>query len=117
MNTHRFDSTIGRLMVAMTYLAVALLVVGVVLMVVNGISPLAGGPAFDPALMWAEVRNGAPAGFLWLGLGVVIAIPIVRVAVATVGYAREGLWRMVGVGVGILIVILVGVVTSLATKG
>jgi len=117
MNTHRFDSTIGRLMVAMTYVAVALLVVGVVLMALNGISPLDVGPTFDPALIWSELRNGVPAGFLWLGLIVVIATPIVRVAVAAVGYAREGQWRMVGVGVGILAVILVGIVTSLATKG
>ena len=117
MNTHRFDSTIGRLMVAMTYVAVALLVVGVVLMVANGISPLVGGPAFDPALIWEEIRAGIPTGYLWLGLVVVIATPIVRVAVAAFGYAREGQWRMVGVGAGILAVILVGIVTSLATRG
>lgn len=116
MNQHRFDSTIGRLMVAMTYVAVALLIVGVVLMAVHGTSPLDGGQAFDPAMLWAELRNGAPVGFLWLGLVVVIATPIVRVAVSAVGFAREGRWRMVGVGAGILLVIAVGIVTSIATE-
>lgn len=116
MNQHRFDSTIGRLMVAMTYVAVALLIVGVALMSVHGISPLDGGPAFDPALLWAELRNGAPVGFLWLGLVVVIATPVVRVAVAAVGFAREGQWRMVGVGAGILLVIAVGILSSIVTE-
>jgi uncharacterized membrane protein len=117
MNTHRFESTIGRLMVAMTYVAVALLVVGVALMIVNGISPLVGGPAFDPALIWDEIRAGIPTGFLWLGLVVVIATPIVRVAVSAIGFAREGSWRMVGVGIAILVVIAVGIVTAIATDG
>lgn len=117
MNTHRFDSTIGRLMVAMTYVAVALLMVGVALMIANGISPLEGGPAFDPALIWDDIRAGVPAGFLWLGLVAVIATPIVRVVVSTIGFAREDSWRMVAVGVGILLVIAVGIVTTLATDG
>lgn len=117
MNDHHFDSTIGRLLIAMTYVAVALLAIGVALMAVHGISPLDGGPAFDPTVLWTELRQGVPAGFLWLGLSAVIATPIVRVAVASVGYARDGRWHMVGVGVGILTVILVGVVTSIVMRG
>jgi uncharacterized membrane protein len=116
MNQHGFDSTLGRLMVAMTYVAVALLIVGVALMAVQGISALDGGPAFDPALLWAELRNGAPVGFLWLGLVMVIATPIVRVAVASVAFAREAEWRMVGIGAAILLVIAVGIVSSLASE-
>ncbi len=116
MRPHGFDSTIGRLMIAMTYISVGLLLVGVVLMLVNGISPLDQAPVFDPSLIWAELRAGMPVGFLWLGLIVVIATPIVRVAVSAVGYARQGQWRMVGVGTGILLVIAVGIVTSIVVE-
>jgi len=116
MRPYGFDARIGRLMIVMTYISVALLVVGVVLMAVNGISPLDGAPAFDPSLIWTDLRAGLPVGFLWLGLIAVIATPIVRVAVSAVGFAREGQWRMVAVGTGILLVIAVGIVTSIATE-
>jgi uncharacterized membrane protein len=116
MRSHGFESTIGRLMIAMTYVSVGLLVVGVVLMLVNGISPLDQAPVFDPSLIWADLLAGMPVGFLWLGLILVIATPIVRVAASAVGYAREGQWRMVGVGTGILFVIAVGIVTSIAVE-
>ncbi len=116
MRDRGFDSTVGRLMIAMTYVAVGLLSIGVVLMVVDGISPLVGGPVFDPALLVAELAAGVPTGFLWLGLIVVIATPIVRVAVSSVGFAREGQWRMVAVGLGILAIIAVGIVTSIALE-
>ena len=43
-----FDRFIGRLLIAVTYVAVGLLSVGVVLMLAAGISPLAGGPPLDP---------------------------------------------------------------------
>ena len=116
MRPHGFDARIGRLMIVMTYVSVALLVVGVTLMLVNGISPLDGAPAFDPTLIWTDMKAGLPVGFLWLGRIAVIATPMVRVAVSAVGFAREGQWRMVGVGAGILIVIAVGIVTSIAQE-
>ena len=116
MKQHGFDSTLGRLMIAMTYVAVGLLIVGVALMAVNGISPLDGAPTFDGGSIWAEVRAGTPVGFLSLGLVVVIATPIVRVAAASVGYAREGRWQMVGIGAGILAIIAIGIVTSIAME-
>jgi uncharacterized membrane protein len=116
MRPFGFDSTIGRLMIAMTYISVGLLLVGVVLMLVNGISPLDQAPVFDPGLIWAELQAGMPVGFLWLGLIVVIATPIVRVAASAVGYARLGEWRMVGVGTGILFVIAVGIITSIVVE-
>lgn len=116
MRPQGFDSTIGRLMIGMTYISVGLLLVGVILMLVNGISPLDQAPVFDPSLIWAELLAGMPVGFLWLGLIVVIATPIVRVAASAVGYARLGEWRMVGVGTGILLVIAVGIVTSIVVE-
>ncbi len=44
-----FDRFIGRLLIAVTYIAVGLLSVGVVLLLAAGISPLAGGPPLDPS--------------------------------------------------------------------
>jgi uncharacterized membrane protein len=116
MNQRGFDATVGRLMIAMTYVAVALLAVGVVLMVANGISPLVGGPTFDASLLIEDLLAGVPTGFIWAGLVVVIATPIVRVAVSSVGFARGGQWRMVGVGLGILAIILIGIVSSIALE-
>jgi hypothetical protein len=40
----------------------------------------------------------------------------VRVAVSAIGFAREGQWRMVAVGTGILLVIAVGIATSIASE-
>ena len=50
-----FERRIGRLLIAVTYLAVTFLVIGVALMALDGISPLAGGPAFDPGALIADL--------------------------------------------------------------
>lgn len=113
----RFEARIGRLLIATTYVAVALLVVGVGLMVAGGISPLDGGPPFDPAALIADLRALEPAGFLWLGLLAVIATPITRVVAAAIGFAREGDRILVVVAVGILTVIVIGVAAALAGAG
>ena len=113
IGTAAAERTIGRLLSAMTYVAVALLIVGVVLMAAAGISPLAGGPAFDPAAIPAELLAGTPAGFLWLGLLAVIATPIVRVIGAAVAYGSTAQWPMVAVSVAILVVITLGVAVAL----
>jgi uncharacterized membrane protein len=107
-----FERRIGRLLVRSTYLAVALLLVGVVLMAVNGISPLADAPTFEPGAILAGLTSLQPTAFLWLGLAVVIATPISRVIAALVGYARVGDRLMVGVSVAILVVIAIGIVVS-----
>ena len=60
MRDRGFDSTIGRLMIVMTYIAVALLAIGVLLMVVDGISPLVGGPAFDASARHRRAPGGHP---------------------------------------------------------
>ena len=106
------ERLIGRILIALTYLSVALLVVGVGLMLGAGISPVAGGPGLDLATLGAQVVALGPGGFLWLGLLAVIAAPISRVAVAGFAYAREGDWPMVGIAVGILSIIIIGVATA-----
>ena len=100
---------IGRLMIAMTYTSVVVLVVGVALMVAAGISPLSGGPAFDASQLLAELTSISPVGFLWLGLVIVIATPIVRVIGAAISYGLADQWIMVAIALGILVVIVAGV--------
>ena len=109
----RAEWRIGRLLIAMTYTSVAILVVGVLLMVAAGISPLSGGPPFDPSELIAELTTATPAGFLWLGLLFVIATPIVRVIGAAISFGLGGQWIMVWIAVAILLVIVVGVVSAL----
>jgi uncharacterized membrane protein len=109
-----FDRTIGRLLIAVTYVAALLLAIGVLLMVASGISPLSGGPALDLTSLVADVASLQPAGFLWLGLLAVIATPLTRVAAAAVGFALVGDRRMVAVSIAILVVIAVSVATALA---
>ena len=110
------ERQIGRLIVRMTYLAVALLAVGVASMVATGISPLDAAPALDAAGLIAAIGELRPEGLLWLGLMAVIATPIIRVLAAAVAYARGGEWRMVAISIAILAVIATGVVTTLITE-
>ena len=114
VRTAAAERRIGRLLIAMTYVAVALLVAGVVLLVAAGISPLSGGPPFDLAAIPAELVAGTPAGFLWLGLMAVIATPIVRVIGAAVAYGSTGEWTMVAISAAILVVIALGIAIALA---
>jgi uncharacterized membrane protein len=108
------ERQIGRLLILLTYLSVALLVTGVLLLLAAGVSPLDGGPGLDLATLVSEVVALGPAGFLWLGLLAVIVTPISRVVLAAVSYGRAGDWSMVGIAAGILAIIAIGVVTALA---
>jgi uncharacterized membrane protein len=112
-----FERRIGRLLIAVTYVAVALLLAGVALMAVNGISPLDGGPGLDLGSLAASILALAPAGFLWLGLLAVIATPLSRVVAAAIGFGRAGDRSLVVVAVGILVVIAVGVWSALVAGG
>jgi uncharacterized membrane protein len=110
-----FEGAIGRLLIALTYVAVALLVVGVALLIGHGLSPLSGGPRLDLARLPPDLAAFTPHGFLWLGLLVVIATPITRVVAAAVGYGRTGDRAMVLVAVAILAVIAVSVTSAIVT--
>ena len=107
------EALIGRLLIAVTYVAVGLLVIGVALMIADGISPLSGGPELHLASLWSGLLALDPAAFLWLGLLAVVAAPIGRVIVAAVAYARDGDRLMVAIALGILAVIAVGVGSAL----
>lgn len=110
------ERTIGRILTVLTYSAVALLTVGLILMFAAGIAPTAAWPALDPISLPRRVLAGEPAAFLWLGLLVVIATPIVRVVVAAVAYVSGREWRMLAVSIGILTVIAVGVAAAVLTE-
>jgi uncharacterized membrane protein len=99
------ERSIARLLTIGTYASVALLFVGVVLMLLSGIAPTSVGPAFDPANILPDILALRPAGFIWLGLVVVVATPAARVLAALIGYAREGDRAMATVAALILVVI------------
>ena len=110
----RLERSIARLLTVGTWLSIALLAVGFVLMLAQGISPLDPAPAFDLRSIPAHIAALDSLGFLWLGLIVVVATPSARVAAALVGYARAGDRRMALVAVAVLVVI--GVSVALASS-
>lgn len=112
------DLTVARLLTVGTYVSMALLGVGVLLMAAIGRSPL-DPPAhdFDPGALLADVLAGRPDGVLWLGLVVLLALPSARVAVSIAGYLRTGERAMAGVGLAILAVVAGGVVIGVFLGG
>lgn len=115
-HTRTFDAerTIGRLLIAMTYVSVTLMGVGVVLMLANGISPLDPSPSFDPTKLVSQLLALEPAAFLWLGLVIVIAAPIARVVLAGIAYGRDNDRMMVAVSLAILVVLAVAVAIAVS---
>lgn len=109
------ERLIGRLLTGITYASVALLVVGVALLIVAGISPVSGGPRMDPGRLVSDLVGLKPAGFLWLGLLAVIAAPVSRVTVALVAYVRDEDWLMVGVSTAILLVIAIAISSAVVS--
>jgi uncharacterized membrane protein len=107
------DLAIARLLMVGTYVSVALLAVGVVLLIAVGVAPLQGGPRFDLSRLMQDLAAARPEGFLWLGLLLVIATPSARVAASLIGYARRGERSMTLIAVAILAVIALSVVLSM----
>ncbi len=94
-----------------------MLVVGLGLMLAAGIGPLSGGPAFDLGRLVADLTALHAAGFLWLGLVVVVATPSARVIASLVGYARRGERTMAIVAGLILLVIVASVALAKGLEG
>ena len=112
----RFERRLGRLLIGVTWVAVVLLAIGTILLLVAGISPLAGGPPFDPSQLTADVLALEPAGFLWLGILVVIATPLSRVAGAAVGFIKRGEPLMAVISLAILGVIAISILAAQVTR-
>jgi uncharacterized membrane protein len=85
------ELVIARLLLAGTVVGVVLLAIGVGLMITNGVDPeSATFPAFDPGTIVADMAALRPEGFLWAGIVILIATPIVRVAGELVTFATRG---------------------------
>jgi uncharacterized membrane protein len=99
-------------LIAFTYVAVALLAIGVVLMFTHGIAPLSRAQMFDPDVLFRDIVALRPDAFLWLGLLAIILAPVARVIAAAVGYARTGDRSMVLVALAILAVLALSVASA-----
>ena len=108
------EGSIARLLQGGTYLAVALIAIGVAIMLANGLSPYDAAPGLDPGRLLGDLVGLRPEGFLWLGLLVVLLTPAARVALALVGYARDGEREMTVVAILILVVIVIGIALGTA---
>jgi uncharacterized membrane protein len=111
------ERAIARVLAVGTYVSIGLLAVGLVLLLAAGIEPLSGGPRFDPTRLVADLIALRPAGFLWLGLLVVVATPAARVLASLVGYVRRGEPRMALVATLILVVIALSVALAKRLEG
>ena len=103
------ERAIARLLTAGTYGSVAVLAVGTAMMLASGIEPLGGGPRFDLGQIGDDLVHIRAAGFLWLGLVVVVATPATRVVASLVGYLRGGERLMAVIAALILAVIALSV--------
>ena len=111
------DRQIARVLMIGTYLSVGLVGIGVVLMIASGISPLEAAPPLDPGRIAGDILAARPAGFLWLGIGAVIATPSLRVAAALAGYLGEGEHSMALISLAILGVIASSVILAIGLEG
>jgi uncharacterized membrane protein len=106
------EGRVARILTIGTFGAVGLLLVGSLLLVASGRSPLDPAPALDVGRLVADVAALQPAGPLWLGLVLIIATPGARVVAALVGYVQLGEREMVLISGLVLGVIAAGVVAG-----
>jgi uncharacterized membrane protein len=116
---YALEALVARLLVAGTWLAMALVLAGVVLMLVGGVDPLAHGaiPGFDAARIPADILALRPEGFLWAGIVLIIGLPIGRVVVAGVGFLAAGDRRLALVSLLVFLVVLVSILAALGLEG
>lgn len=99
-----------------TYVSIALVAVGSLLLVASGHSPVEGGPPLNVLGLVGDIVALRPAGFLWLGILGVLSTPALRVGRALLGFLRRGESRMVLVSVLVLVVIAVGVFVGVVAR-
>jgi uncharacterized membrane protein len=112
------ETLIGRLLVAGTWLAMGLVLVGLGLMLATGVDPLAHGgvPAFDPAAIPADVIALRPQGFLWAGISLIVLLPIGRVVVAGLGFLAAREPRLALVSLLVLLVVLISIAAAIGLE-
>jgi uncharacterized membrane protein len=113
------ESSIARLLIVGTYVAIGLVLVGVIGMATAGIDPLAHGvpPRFDLGRIPVDLLALRPEGFLWAGLAAVLALPLGRVIVAGVGFLAAGDRRLALVSLAVLLVVVGSVLAALGLQG
>lgn len=113
------ESLIGRLLVTGTYLAMTLMLVGVVLMLAAGVDPLAHGavPPFHAGEIAGNLLALKPEGFLWTGVVLVILLPIGRVVVAGMGFLAAHDRRLALVSLLVFLVVVISVLAALGLEG
>jgi uncharacterized membrane protein len=109
------EPALARVLAVGTYVSMALVAVGLILLVAGGGSPLDPGPPLRLATLGADLAAGRPAAFLWLGILAVVGTPALRVVGALVGFWRGGERRMALVAALILAVVGIGVLAGLMT--
>ncbi len=113
------EAVIGRLLVVGTWLAMALVLVGVLLMLASGVDPLSHGaiPPYRPADIPAELAALQPVGFLWAGITLIVLLPIGRVVVSGFGFLAARDLRMAGVSLAVFLVVAVSILSAIALEG
>lgn len=109
------EAAVGRLLIVGTWLAMGLVLTGVVLMLATGVDPLAHGaiPGFDAASIPGDIVALRPEGFLWTGIVLIIGLPIGRVIVAGMGFLAAGDRRLALVSLLVFLVVLVSISAAL----
>jgi uncharacterized membrane protein len=112
------EAGVGRLLVGGTWLAMGLVLIGVVLLLAAGVDPLAPGGErrFDAAAIVADLVALRPDGFLWAGIGLVVLLPIARVAVAGLGFLAGRDWRLALVALAVLLVVALSIVAAIGLE-
>jgi uncharacterized membrane protein len=111
------EPAIARLLTLGTYLAIALLAIGLALLLAAGLGPRSDDGGFDLGRIPSDLAALRPAGFIWLGLIAVVATPSARVAAALIGYARRAERDMAVVAGLILLVIAASVALARIVEG
>lgn len=112
------EGRIATLLLAGAVAGIALVAVGVLLMAVNDMSPLAESfPSFDAARVLPDLVALRPEGFLWSGIVIVIATPIARVVGEFVTFALAGDRIMALAALAILGVVALSVVFAVIVEG
>ncbi len=117
--TLAIETVVARLLRVGTYVAIGLVLIGVVGMQLSGIDPLAleVPPPFDLKAIPAEMLALEPIGFLWAGLVLVICLPVGRVIVAGIGFLAAHDRRLALVSLAVLLVVLASIVSATVLQG
>jgi len=113
------ETLVARLLVIGTWVAVVLVLAGVLGMVLSGVDPLDHGerPVFDPGRVPADLLALRPSGFLWAGLVTVLLLPIGRVVVSGIGFLVARDRRLALVSLAVLVVVGVSIAAAIGLEG